>query len=186
MPLRTDRGRAAVYRRLWGWPLRSRAHLAGALLGAAALVAVISTAAAAVQEHRPDPVRQQPPLPAQPSGPPPAAHRPAPPAPAPPDAVSAAAEFANRWVVHPPGMPATAWTGQLQPLSEPELLIRLADVDPARVPGTQVTGPPATVNTADQVVTVAVPTDAGPLTVTVAHSAAGWRVHQVEQAEAPR
>lgn len=27
MPIRTNRGRAAVYRRLWGWPLRSPKHL---------------------------------------------------------------------------------------------------------------------------------------------------------------
>ncbi|CAM3999397.1 hypothetical protein KIPE111705_35480 [Kibdelosporangium persicum] len=27
MPIRTNRGRAAVYRKLWGWPLRSPRHL---------------------------------------------------------------------------------------------------------------------------------------------------------------
>lgn len=27
MPIRTNRGRAAVYRKLWGWPLRSPKHL---------------------------------------------------------------------------------------------------------------------------------------------------------------
>lgn len=27
MPIRTNRGRAAVYRRLWGWPMRSPRHL---------------------------------------------------------------------------------------------------------------------------------------------------------------
>lgn len=185
MPLRTDRGRAAVYRRLWGWPLRSRAHLAGALIGVAAIVAGVSTAVSAVQE-RPAASRPQPP--SQQQKPPSAQPRPLPPppAPAPPEALTAAAAFAREWVNHPLGMPAAAWTGQLQPLSEPELLIRLADADPSRVPETQVTGEPTVTTAADQVVTVAVPTDAGPLTVTVAHSAAGWRVHQVDQAEAPR
>ena len=32
MPIRTNRGRAAVYRRLWGWPLRSPRHLVVALI----------------------------------------------------------------------------------------------------------------------------------------------------------
>lgn len=185
MPLRTDRGRAAVYRRLWGWPLRSRGHLAGAVTGAAVLVAAVSTAASAVQDqpggHQPTrpahhPVSGPAPRPPQPTP------EPAPPAPAPPEAVSTAAEFAQQWVNHPPGMPAAAWTGQLQPVAEPELLISLAEADPARVPGTQVTGTPTVVQSVDQLVTAAVPTDAGPLTVTVAHSGAGWRVHQVEGA----
>ena len=37
MPIRTHRGRTAVYRRFWGWPVRSPKHLAGTLL---ALVAI--------------------------------------------------------------------------------------------------------------------------------------------------
>ena len=32
MPIRTNRGRAAVYRRLWGWPLRSPRHLAASII----------------------------------------------------------------------------------------------------------------------------------------------------------
>jgi hypothetical protein len=32
MPIRTNRGRAAVYRRLWGWPMRSPRHLVISLL----------------------------------------------------------------------------------------------------------------------------------------------------------
>lgn len=41
MPIRTNRGRAAVYRRLWAWPLRSPRHLAGAVLLFAVLATVI-------------------------------------------------------------------------------------------------------------------------------------------------
>lgn len=40
MPIRTHRGRAAVYRRLWGWPLRSPKHLVGAVV----LIGVVVTA----------------------------------------------------------------------------------------------------------------------------------------------
>ncbi|ASO22241.1 hypothetical protein FHR81_004405 [Actinoalloteichus hoggarensis] len=38
MPIRTNRGRAAVYRRLWGWPMRSPRHLIFAVVLLALLV----------------------------------------------------------------------------------------------------------------------------------------------------
>jgi hypothetical protein len=41
MPIRTNRGRAAVYRRLWGWPMRSPRHLIATLLVIAAVVMFI-------------------------------------------------------------------------------------------------------------------------------------------------
>jgi hypothetical protein len=42
MPIRTNRGRAAVYRRLWGWPLRSPRHLVATIVGVVAVVTTIS------------------------------------------------------------------------------------------------------------------------------------------------
>lgn len=42
MPIRTNRGRAAVYRRLWGWPLRSPRHLVAAIVGVIVLITTIS------------------------------------------------------------------------------------------------------------------------------------------------
>ncbi|ONI86031.1 hypothetical protein ALI22I_25110 [Saccharothrix sp. ALI-22-I] len=42
MPIRTNRGRAAVYRRLWGWPLRSPKHLVAAIVGVTVVVTTIS------------------------------------------------------------------------------------------------------------------------------------------------
>ncbi|PSL54463.1 hypothetical protein B0I31_107523 [Saccharothrix carnea] len=42
MPIRTNRGRAAVYRRLWGWPLRSPRHLVATIVGVVVLVTTIS------------------------------------------------------------------------------------------------------------------------------------------------
>jgi hypothetical protein len=41
VPIRTNRGRAAVYRRLWGWPMRSPRHLVATLLVFAAAVLFI-------------------------------------------------------------------------------------------------------------------------------------------------
>jgi hypothetical protein len=41
MPIRTNRGRAAVYRKLWGWPMRSPRHLVTLLLVLAAVVLAI-------------------------------------------------------------------------------------------------------------------------------------------------
>jgi hypothetical protein len=41
MPIRTNRGRAAVYRKLWGWPMRSPRHLVVLVFVVAALVLTI-------------------------------------------------------------------------------------------------------------------------------------------------
>jgi len=41
MPIRTNRGRAAVYRKLWAWPLRSPRHLVVAAVLLVALAAVV-------------------------------------------------------------------------------------------------------------------------------------------------
>ncbi|HEY7597181.1 MAG TPA: hypothetical protein VH969_28810 [Actinophytocola sp.] len=41
MPIRTNRGRAAVYRKLWGWPMRSPSHLVAVVLVVAAVVLTI-------------------------------------------------------------------------------------------------------------------------------------------------
>jgi hypothetical protein len=46
MPIRTNRGRAAVYRRLWGWPLRSPRHLVVTLVGLTILAIAIGIVAA--------------------------------------------------------------------------------------------------------------------------------------------
>src|SRR4051812_34416773 len=41
MPIRTNRGRVAVYRRLWGWPMRSPRHLIATVLVVFAFVLTI-------------------------------------------------------------------------------------------------------------------------------------------------
>ncbi|SMD16504.1 hypothetical protein SAMN05661093_05523 [Kibdelosporangium aridum] len=42
MPIRTNRGRAAVYRRLWGWPLRSPKHLVALIVFVLAIVLFVA------------------------------------------------------------------------------------------------------------------------------------------------
>lgn len=54
MPVRTARGRAAVYRKVWGWPLRSPRHLVATVAALAVLGTGVAAAAAAV---RPEPAR---------------------------------------------------------------------------------------------------------------------------------
>ena len=49
MPIRTNRGRAAVYRRLWAWPLRSPRHLVGAIV--LVIVVAIGVAIAVARLH---------------------------------------------------------------------------------------------------------------------------------------
>ena len=41
MPIRTNRGRAAVYRKLWGWPMRSPSHLVAVLVVVGAVVLTV-------------------------------------------------------------------------------------------------------------------------------------------------
>ncbi|MCE7008327.1 hypothetical protein LWC34_36775 [Kibdelosporangium philippinense] len=42
MPIRTNRGRVAVYRKLWGWPLRSPKHLAALIVFLLAIVLFVA------------------------------------------------------------------------------------------------------------------------------------------------
>src|SRR6187551_1920285 len=48
MPIRTNRGRAAVYRRLWSWPLRSPNHLIATIVGFAVVIIVFTSVIPAI------------------------------------------------------------------------------------------------------------------------------------------
>src|SRR5689334_18788949 len=52
MPIRTNRGRAAVYRRIWGFPLRTPRHLAGTVIVVAALIIAIGVVVPQLLGHR--------------------------------------------------------------------------------------------------------------------------------------
>src|SRR5262245_30959114 len=57
MPIRTDRERAVLYRRFWGWPLRSPQHLTltTVLAAAAAIGIALLTSLGAQRDPRPAP-----------------------------------------------------------------------------------------------------------------------------------
>ena len=53
MPIRTNRGRAAVYRRLWGWPLRSPRHLAASIIIFVVVVVALGVLIPKVLDRKP-------------------------------------------------------------------------------------------------------------------------------------
>jgi hypothetical protein len=205
MPVRTDRGRVAVYRKLWGWPLRSPRHLAATALTVAALGTGVTVAAAAVAPD-PAPLAAMPSttplpggaaLPTTTSSPPALSSIPAattttansssPPAPSTTvesgtaRAVVVAGEFMARWVNHPAGMTSKEWAAQLIPFVVPEAVVVLESVDPANIPATQVTGQPTVTAESPSIVEVDVSTDGGVLHLVVLAQPDGpWRVRSYD------
>jgi len=195
MPIRSPRGRAAAYRTLWQWPLRSPARLAVTALIVVGVVAGVSVgiAQSGVVPRPPD---------AQPTTPPPTPVATAPtlasatvsptatqlpPVPelspttlptaaAPAAALQTVDRWAAAWVRPPEGTTAAQWLDGLRPTTTPEYLGVLAGVDPANIPATRVTGSAQAVLVARRSVRVRVPTDAVTLVVTAVDTDQGWRV----------
>ena len=204
MPIRSPRGRAAAYRAIWQWPLRSPARLA-LTAGALALVAfALSTGLTALAGPAPAP--QGAPdgtgsagtfAPARPGGPA-AARTPTPtalppvpdlvpttlpPSSADPVALDVASRWAAAWVRPAEGVSAEQWLAGLRPLTTEEYLGLLATVDPANIPATRVTGSPTAVRVAASSVQAEVPTDTVTLLVLVVRTEFGdWRVSGYDQA----
>jgi hypothetical protein len=201
MPIRTNRGRAAVYRRLWGWPLRSPRHLVGAIVGliiiAIAVTIAIShlrppahattsgnsssfgggaTASATSQAVAPPVSGIQ--LTTRLASPPETPSS-APPA---PQALLVVQEWGQAWVNHPVGMTNQAWLAQLQPYTEPEFLPQLATVNLANIPATQVTGPATSITSYTSSVVALLPTNGGNLQITVVSTPQGWQVSAYTEA----
>ncbi|GAA4858987.1 hypothetical protein [Saccharopolyspora rosea] len=185
MPIRTHRGRAAVYRRLWGWPLRSPKHLAGAVVVLAVLATAIgfllpdpppNKQLAATRGHtttrypaeaRPSPAKSPPTISVPDTTPPPV----------PPDPAGLAevTAWAQRWVTPPPGTSKQQWLNGLRPFVTDEFFAEMATVDPANSAGA-VTGPPTPLRSTATSMDVRLPTDLGQLIVRVNRTPAGWRV----------
>ena len=202
MPIRTNRGRAAVYRRLWGWPLRSPKHLVGTLVFLAVLLTALgivlpnavgmpkttagpagTTTTSGSTSTRPSgiaaPVPATSTLPTRLSGPVTT------PVTAPPnfDALRIAKEWANAWVNHPAGMTSEQWLNGLRPFTTEEFLAaKMASVDPANVPATKVTGEPQVTQSFTNSVQLTITTDGPKLAITVVTTNAGWRVTAYDQA----
>lgn len=95
----------------------------------------------------------------------------APPAPA---AIDAATGYVQAWAR--PNVDQPAWLAGLQPLVLPAYAPLLADTDPANVAATTLTGAPRAVSSTTDTVVVDVPTDAGPIRVTVVPAGGRWLV----------
>lgn len=191
MPIRTHRGRAAVYRTFWGWPLRSPRHLAGAGLVLAVIAAVL---ALALPDRGPGPATAAPSSTSRENPFDPASRaqlpgaRPAEPGPTPSRAPEAPAEarfVAQAWVRAflnaPDGIPAARWAEQLRPYTTEETFPLIQSVDPANVPDAQVIGDPRTVSSGAGKAEVDVPTTAGVIRLLLVPTPAGWRVASFDQ-----
>jgi hypothetical protein len=189
VPIRTHRGRAAVYRKFWGWPVRSPAHLAGTLLVAVVIAVGIGTAlpdrqpvgttrTAPSQNSR---VTAYAPAPALVGG-----HRaprgPAPSAPAPAAALTVARSWVQAFLTVRKGTTSAQWVEQLRPFTTDDLFPELRSIDPANVPVAQVIDAPRTVSAGAGSAEVDVPTTAMVVRLLVVSTPAGWRVASYEQA----
>lgn len=206
MPIRTNRGRAAVYRRFWGWPLRSPRHLAGTLVVLAVIIIAVGIAlprlvgsggggtgeAAGVAQGGETSQRQSGNAAQRGSGT--GATSPLPtrltaplesPTPAEPDpvALEIAGKWAAAWVEHPDGITNEQWLEGLRPYTTKEYLPVMSTVDPANIPSTKVTGEPSAASSFSKSVKAIVPTDGVRLLLTVVRTDEGWRVAHYEQAE---
>ncbi|MEU6646559.1 hypothetical protein ABZ863_28985 [Saccharomonospora sp. NPDC046836] len=200
MPIRTNRGRAAVYRRLWGWPLRSPTHLIGTLIVVVAIIVAAGIvvprvvgeqgSANATQSTEPGtstpgnvatgdstatsasalPTRLTEPLGTPTSAPPD------------PAALRVAGDWAAAWVNHPQGITNEQWLEGLRPYTTEEYLPVMRSVNPANIPATRVTGDPRAVSSYTSSAEVQVATDGPTLTITVVSTNAGWRVADYDQA----
>jgi hypothetical protein len=202
MPIRTNRGRAAVYRRLWGWPMRSPRHLAVVVFVVAAIVITVGIlvpqltggnkpgAGAAAESsgtttapstpgttNTPGVTGSTSALPTRITEPPSA------PTSAPPDpaALDVADSWGKAWVNHPEGVTTEEWLADLRPFTTEEQLTEMATVEPGNIGATEVTGDPEVVESFTSSVKVELPTDDGKLLITVIDTPDGWRVAFYEQ-----
>jgi hypothetical protein len=214
VPIRTNRGRAAVYRRLWGWPMRSPRHLVVTMVVVGVLVITVGLIVPKLTGSKGSPganasfggeSTSAAPAPGQPgsgsTGGGPAASRPtgsasastlptritSPPqtptsaAPA-PKALETAILWAKAWVTHPQGTTSEQWLNGMRPYTTEEQLAIMATVDPANVPATEVTGQATATTSYTTSVEASVPTNGGPISITVISTPQGWKVAHYEKA----
>jgi hypothetical protein len=104
----------------------------------------------------------------------------APPAPA---AIDAATGYVQAWAR--PTLDQPTWLAGVQPLVLPAYAPMLADTDPANVAATTLTGAPRPVSSTTDTVVVDVPTDAGPIRVTVVAASGRWLIATAAPAPEP-
>ena len=206
VPIRTSRGRAAAYRSLWQWPLRSPGRLVLTVIVVVAVGTGLSfgigylsgsMAAGRTQSGQTPAGPATSPFPRSgvtpglpPSTPTPTALPPVPDlqpstlplSRAPAAALSVAARWTAAWVRPPDGTPAQQWIEGLRDTTTDEYLGVLSAVDPSNIPATRVTGEPRAVQVSPRSVQVEVPTDALTLVVLVIDTETGWRVAGYDRA----
>ncbi|WP_197321435.1 hypothetical protein [Saccharomonospora sp. NB11] len=209
MPIRTNRGRAAVYRRLWGFPMRSPSHLVGTVVVVAAILVaagvlvprlvgekqptspVTGAAGTTSEQSSPDsttePSLDRETLPTRLSEP---LVTPTP-TQAAPEALAVATQWVEAWVDVPDEDTtedtgedaAETWVEGLRPYTTPEFLPQLRTVDPANVTATKVVGEPKARTAYPRSVEVEIATDGPTLLVTVIDTDEGWKVTAYSEAE---
>ncbi|MGH3799136.1 MAG: hypothetical protein ACRDTD_03205 [Pseudonocardiaceae bacterium] len=188
MPIRTHRGRAAVYRTFWGWPLRSPWHLTGIVVALVAIAAGVGLVLPDSRSSSPAPAAasaspRATPLPpasqmaavpgAAAAGQPPA---PVPSAPAPAAALTVARSWVQAFLTVPKGISSARWSEQLRPYTTDELLPELRSVEPANVPAAKIIGEPRMVSSSTSSAEVDVPTTVVMVRLLLVATPEGWRV----------
>lgn len=186
MPIRTHRGRAAVYRKFWGWPVRSPTHLTGTVL--AAVVIAVGIGVVMPGRHPDGTTRAGPsnspraitsaPAPgsALAGGGLRATRAPAPSSPAPADALTVARSWVQAFLTVRKGTTSAQWVEQLRPFTTDDFFPELRSIDPANVPAAQIIDAPRTVSVSAGSAEVDVPTTAVVVRLLVVSTPAGWRV----------
>lgn len=195
MPIRTNRGRAAVYRRLWSWPMRSPVHLAGTLVLFAALIVALGIGGSVLfssPEDGESTVGGGSPGPATGSDIPESSRQALPTrlteplavpttAPPNPEALQVAREWASVWTSSSEGTSKEQWLDDLRPYTTEEYLPRMRSIDLAAVPATRITGDLRVTHSYTSSVDVEVPTDGPTLAITVIRTDTGWRVSAYDE-----
>ncbi|MBA0127932.1 hypothetical protein H0B56_20490 [Haloechinothrix sp. YIM 98757] len=197
MPIRTHRGRAAVYRRIWGAPMRSPRHLAVTVVVAVVLVTGIgfliptvfaeeggtdeggefSASAERYDGAGSDTTAASTPEPTRLTAP---VRTPTSAAPN-PEALDVAGSWARAWVDHSGS--DEDWLEGLRPYTTKEYLPVMESVDPDNIGAEEVTGEPEAVNSYTSSVEADVPTDGPTLRITVTDTEDGWRVTRYDRAD---
>ena len=192
MPIRTHRGRAAVYRKFWGWPVRSPTHLAGTVL--VAVVVAIGIGLVVPGKHPDRATRAEPsnspraitsaraPASGLAGGSLRATRAPAPTTPAPAAALTVARSWVQAFLTVGKGTTSAQWVEQLRPFTTDDLFPELRSIDPANVPAAQIIDVPRTVSVSAGSAEVDVPTTAVVVRLLVVSTPAGWRVASYERA----
>ncbi|AOS65192.1 hypothetical protein [Actinoalloteichus hymeniacidonis] len=213
MPIRTNRGRAAVYRRLWGWPMRSPRHLVVTLVLFVLLVTGLGYILPEQEESAASPTDEtstvETDASAATTGPsvegsaesgepqPPTSDEwedAAPPdieltetdLPTPPeeDGIEVAREWGAAWLSFDETADSEEWLARLEPFTTEERLAVMSSVDPQNIPFDEITSDPELVDSGDSTMTVLLPTDVEPLELILIVREGQWRVSAYNQVSA--